>query len=121
MGKTNTSSVKRVRRKKAIRKKVFGTTERPRLSVFRSARHIYVQLIDDEHGRTVLAASSLEVSFREGKFGGNLAAAKAIGQLVGERAKAAGIEKVVFDRNGFLFHGRVKALADSAREAGLKF
>ena len=122
MGKTNPSSVKRTRRKASIRKKVFGTRERPRLSVFRSARHIYVQLVNDEEGRTLLSASTVEKAFQdEHKFGGNLEAAKAIGKLIGVRAKDAGVEKVVFDRNGFLFHGRVKALADSAREAGLQF
>jgi large subunit ribosomal protein L18 len=121
MGNTNPSSLKRIRRKKAIRKKLFGTAERPRLCVFRSARHIYVQVINDEDGRTILSASTLDGAFDDTKLGGNLAAAKAIGLMIGERAKAAGIDKVVFDRNGFLFHGRVKALADSAREAGLQF
>jgi len=121
MAKTNPSRVKRLRRKQSIRKKVCGTAERPRLSIFKSARHIYAQIINDQEGRTLLCASTLEASFRTEKFGGNVAAAKAVGQLIGARAKEAGIDKVVFDRNGFLFHGRVKALADSAREAGLQF
>ena len=90
--------------------------------MFRSARHIYAQLIDDVAGVTLASASTMEPSFREkGDFGGNIAAAKEIGTLIGARGKEAGVEGVVFDRNGYLFHGRVKALADSAREAGLLF
>lgn len=104
---------------KRIRAKLSGTTERPRLAVFRSVAHIYAQLIDDTQGRTLVAASSVE---KDGKAkGGNLAAAKAIGKKVAERAKEKGISKVVFDRGGYLYHGRVKALADAAREAGLEF
>ncbi len=122
MGKTNPNALKRIRRKKSIRKKLSGTTARPRLTVFRSARHIYAQLIDDVAGVTLASASTMEPSFREkGDFGGNIAAAKEIGTLIGARGKEAGVEGVVFDRNGYLFHGRVKALADSAREAGLLF
>ncbi len=122
MGKTNTSALKRLRRKKSIRKKLSGTAARPRLTVFRSAKHIYAQLIDDVSGVTLASASTLELSFREkGSFGGNIGAAKAVGDLIGSRGKGAGIESVVFDRNGYLFHGRVKALADSARKAGLRF
>jgi large subunit ribosomal protein L18 len=122
MGKTNESALQRHRRKKSIRKKVFGTTERPRLTVFRSAQHIYAQIIDDVAGSTLASASTMEADFRaKGEFGGNIEAAKTIGQLIGSRAKAAGVEAVVFDRNGFLYHGRVKALADGAREAGLRF
>ena len=122
MGKTNESAKKRARRKKSIRKKVFGTTERPRLTVFRSSQHIYAQVIDDVAGATLAAASTMEPSFREkGDFGGNIGAAKVIGGLIAARAKEAGLETVVFDRNGYLFHGRVKALADGAREAGLRF
>lgn len=122
MGKTNESAKQRNRRKKSIRKKVFGTTERPRLTVFRSAKHIYAQIVDDVAGATLAAASTMEPAFREkGDFGGNIGAAKLIGGLIGTRAKEAGVDLVVFDRNGYLYHGRVKALADGAREAGLRF
>jgi len=103
---------------KRIRAKLAGTTERPRLAVFRSLNHIYAQVIDDTKGLTVAAAASNE---KDGTNGGNVAGAKAIGKLVAERAKAKGVEAVVFDRGGYLYHGRVKALADAAREAGLKF
>lgn len=107
----------RHRRKKHIRKAIFGTAARPRLSVFRSAKHIYAQLIDDESGRTIASASSLGVSVS----GGNREGATAVGKLVAERAKAADVSEVVFDRNGFLYHGRIAALADAAREGGLQF
>src|SRR5580658_1398907 len=105
-----------------IRKKLKGTTERPRLTVFRSTAHIYAQVIDDTKGVTLVAASSTEKP-GDGKkvTGGNLAAAKEIGKRVAERAKENGISKVVFDRGGYIYHGRVKALADAAREAGLEF
>ncbi len=102
-----------------IRRKVRGTSERPRLAVFRSVANIYVQVIDDAAGRTLVSASSIEKGKRTN--GGNLAAAKSIGKLIAERAKEQGIQKVVFDRGGYLYHGRVKALADAAREAGLEF
>ena len=105
-----------------IRKKLKGTTERPRLTVFRSTAHIYAQVIDDTKGVTLVAASSTEKSdIAKWGAGGNLAAAKAIGKRVAERAKENGISKVVFDRGGYIYHGRVKALADAAREAGLEF
>ena len=105
-----------------IRKKLRGTTERPRLTVFRSTAHIYAQVIDDTKGVTLVAASSTEKSdIAKWGAGGNLAAAKAIGKRVAERAKENGINKVVFDRGGYIYHGRVKALADAAREAGLQF
>ncbi|MBL8232829.1 MAG: 50S ribosomal protein L18 [Bryobacterales bacterium] len=103
-----------------IRKKIAGTAERPRLAVFRSLKHIYAQIIDDRQGRTIVSASSAQKSSSAGD-GGNVAGAKAIGKLVAERAIAQGIKKVVFDRGGFLYHGRIKALADAAREAGLEF
>jgi len=104
-----------------IRRKVRGTTERPRLAVFRSVAHIYAQLIDDAKGVTIVAASSSEKGSAELKAtGGNVAAAKEIGKRVAERAKEKGITRVVFDRGGYLYHGRVKALADAAREAGLE-
>ncbi len=112
----------RIRRKKRIRKKVFGTTERPRLSVYRTASHIYAQVIDDSTGTTLAAASTLTSDIRStGGNKGNIAAAEQVGKLLAERALAAKITHVVFDRNGFLFHGRVKALADAAREGGLGF
>lgn len=109
-----------------IRSRVRGTPERPRLAVFRSLSHIYVQVIDDTAGKTLVAASSTEKSGKaagSGKkaAGGNIAGAKAIGKSIAERAKEKGIQKVVFDRGGYLYHGRVKALADAAREAGLEF
>jgi large subunit ribosomal protein L18 len=104
-----------------IRKKVQGTAERPRLNVYRSVNHIYVQLIDDLAGKTLIAASSAVGKKGQRKAGGNLAAAKEIGKAIAEKAKAKGISKVVFDRGGYLYHGRVKALADAAREGGLQF
>jgi large subunit ribosomal protein L18 len=105
-----------------IRKKIAGTPERPRLVVFRSQSHIYAQVIDDGAGQTLCSASSLDKDLRSTmRRGSNLAAAKAVGQLIAARAKDKGIAAVVFDRGGFLYHGRVKALADAARESGLKF
>jgi large subunit ribosomal protein L18 len=105
-----------------IRKKLEGTPARPRLAVFRSQTHIYAQLIDDEAGRTLCSASSLDESLKKKlKRGANVAAAKEVGALIASRAKEKGIAAVVFDRGGFLYHGRVKALADAAREGGLKF
>jgi large subunit ribosomal protein L18 len=104
-----------------IRKKMQGTAERPRLNVYRSLNHIYVQVIDDLHGATVVSASSAEGKKADRKTGGNVAAAKTVGKTIAERAKAKGVTKVVFDRGGYIYHGRVKALADAAREAGLQF
>jgi large subunit ribosomal protein L18 len=109
----------RVRRHRRVRKRVVGTAARPRLCVFRSNKHIYAQVIDDTSGVTLASASTVEAGLRESGTG-NVDAAKAVGQLVGERAKAAGIEKVVFDRGGFRYHGRVAALCDGARAAGLE-
>ena len=109
----------RVRIHKRIRKALRGTPERPRLAVYRSLAHIYAQVIDDRSGKTLAAASSNEKNASAN--GGNIAGAKEIGKLVAERAKAKGISRVVFDRGGYLYHGRVKALADSARAAGLQF
>ena len=103
-----------------IRRKVKGSGERPRLAIFRSVANIYAQVIDDKLGRTLVAASSIEKEPAM-KTGGNIAGAKAIGKLIAERAQAAGFKQVVFDRGGYLYHGRVKALADAAREAGLEF
>jgi len=104
-----------------IRKKVIGTPQRPRLNVYRSLNHIYVQVIDDLKGVTIAAASTAEGSKSERPVGGNVAAAKTVGKKIAERAKQKGITKVVFDRGGYIYHGRVKALADAAREAGLQF
>lgn len=101
-----------------IRKKVKGTADRPRLAVFRSLNHIYAQVIDDTSGRTLASASTVERSF-SGKTGGNIDAARAIGRTIAERAQNAGISNVVFDRGGYLYHGRVKALIEASREAGL--
>jgi large subunit ribosomal protein L18 len=104
---------------KRIRRKLAGTAERPRLAVFRSVAHIYAQVIDDAAGTTLVSASSVD---KDGRTkGGNVAAATSIGKLVAERAKAKGIQRVVFDRGGYQYHGRVKALADAARAAGLEF
>lgn len=103
-----------------IRKKVRGTAQQPRLAVFRSVKHIYAQVIDDEQGVTLCSASSAEKG-AEANPGGNIAAAQTIGKLIAERAKEKGISKVVFDRGGYIYHGRVKSLADAAREAGLQF
>ena len=114
---TNKKYSARLRRKKHIRKIVRGTAERPRLTVFRSAKHIYAQVIDDDSGKTLASASTIKVDGN----GGNKDAAKAVGTAVAKQALAADIEQVVFDRNGYLYHGRVAALADGAREAGLKF
>ncbi len=104
-----------------IRKKMLGTAERPRLSVYRSLNHIYAQLIDDLKGATLVAASTTEGGKGNKRTGGNLASAKEIGKQLAQRAKEKGITKVVFDRGGYLYHGRVKALAEAAREAGLQF
>ena len=120
MIKRESKAIVRRRVHQRIRKSLAGTTERPRLAVFRSVKHIYAQVIDDRAGRTLVSASSTEKS-ATGKSGGNVAAAKEIGKLVAERAKQNGVTKVVFDRGGYLYHGRVKALADAARAAGLEF
>ena len=112
----------RLKRKKRIRKKIAGTPQRPRLSVFRSARHIYAQIIDDLEGRTLMAASTVDTQAKEApKFENKVAAAKFVGKQIGKRALEKGIKEVVFDRNGFLYHGRIKSLSEGAREAGLIF
>lgn len=112
----------RLRRHKRIRKKITGTPERPRLFVFKSLRHIYAHLIDDTAGKTLFTVSTLSPELKgKLKTGGNIEAAKMVGKLLGEKAKERGITKVVFDRGGYKYHGRVKALADAAREAGLEF
>jgi large subunit ribosomal protein L18 len=110
------------RRARHVRKKVSGTPERPRLSVHRTLAHTYAQVIDDVAGRTLCAASTTEKAYREkNAYGGNRKAAAAIGQLIAERAKAKGVTKVVFDRRGFAYHGRIKEVAEAARKAGLQF
>ena len=122
MADTNPRKIAWAKRKKRVRKKVRGTGEKPRLCVFRSARHIYAQIVDDDLGTTLATASTMDKELR-GKIPltGNIEAAKKVGELIGKRAKTKGIDNIVFDRNGFLYHGRVKALAENAREAGLKF
>ena len=115
-------SLARKRRQVRVRKKVVGTSARPRLNVYRSLKHIYAQVIDDSVGRTLAAASSLDPEFKSKQMsGGNVEAAREVGKLIAERALAKGIKSVVFDRGGNLYHGRVKALAEAAREAGLDF
>ena len=112
----------RLRVHERVRQRVTGTPERPRLCVYRSLGHIYAQVIDDRTGKTLVSASSVDGETKKNlKGGGNIAAAKVIGKTIAERAKAAGVSKVVFDRGGYKYHGRVKALADAAREAGLQF
>lgn len=122
MGSAELRKAARLKRKKRIRKKLFGTDQQPRLSVFRSAKHIYAQIIDDTNGETLVAASSMEKAVKEhDKFDNKVATANFVGKLIGGRAAEKGIKKIVFDRNGFLYHGRVKAVSDGAREAGLDF
>jgi large subunit ribosomal protein L18 len=118
---TKDKQVGRARRHYRVRRKVSGTSDRPRLAVFRSNKHISAQVIDDRSGRTLAAASTVEKDLRSAGGTGNKAAATTVGRLVAERAKAAGVTRVVFDRGGFLYHGRVAAVADAAREAGLEF
>ena len=113
------TNAQRLKRHKRVRGKVSGTTERPRLNIFRSGNNIYAQIIDDSKGVTLASASTLEKGFDS--KGNNVEAAQKVGQAVAQRAKDKGVDTVVFDRGGYLYHGRVKALADGAREAGLKF
>jgi large subunit ribosomal protein L18 len=122
MGSTNRAEARQKRRRR-VRKRVRGTPEKPRLSVFRSAKHIYAQIVDDTSGRTLIECSSLskEVQPQLKQKGGNKEGSTLVGALVAKRASAKGVKRVVFDRNGFLYHGRIKALADSAREHGLEF
>lgn len=119
MKRTIDKDARRLRIHVRIRRRVAGTADRPRLAVFRSLKHIYAQLINDRGGRTIVSASSSEKNSTAS--GGNLTGAKEIGKLIAERAVANGVKKVVFDRGGFLYHGRIKALAEAAREAGLEF
>ena len=119
MVKKQVSNIQRLKRHRRVRKNISGTAERPRLNVFRSLNNIYAQIIDDEKGVTLVAASSMDKGF-EG-YGGNIEAATAVGKAVAQKAVAAGITEVVFDRGGYVYHGRVAALAEGAREGGLKF
>ncbi len=122
MGSLNLRKKARLKRKKRIRKKLFGTQQRPRLSVFRSSKHIYAQVIDDTNGHTLTTASSIEKAVKEQpKFDNKIAVANFVWKLLGERTIEKSVNKIVFDRNGFLYHGRVKAVSDGAREAGLEF
>jgi len=118
MNSDRIKTIRNTRRKAGIRKRVIGTTERPRLTVFRSSKHIYAQIVNDLDGKTLVAANSVQLG---DKLGGNKSGATNVGKTLAERAVAAGITDVAFDRNGRKFHGRVKALADAAREGGLKF
>ena len=116
------TNAQRIKRHKRVRAKISGTPERPRLNVFRSEKNIYAQVIDDVTATTLVSASSIDAEFKAtGKSGGNIDGATEVGKLIAERALAAGIDTIVFDRGGRLYHGRVKALAEGAREAGLKF
>jgi len=122
MGTPNKKILARFKRKKRIRKHLSGTSEKPRLSVFRSSKHIYAQLIDDTCGETIASASSLDNTLKEKpKFDNKVSLSNFVGELLAERAMAQGIKKIVFDRNGFLYHGRVKALSEGARKGGLIF
>ena len=122
MGTLNLRKQARLKRKKRIRKNLVGSGNRPRLCVFRSAKHIYAQVIDDSRGQTLAAASSMEKAVQTSSEAKNkLDIANTVGKIIGQRAMETGIKNVVFDRNGFLYHGRVKAVSDGAREAGLKF
>ncbi len=122
MPSVNPKALARERRKRRVRKKIRGTAARPRLSVFRSARHIYVQAVDDDSGLTLVSASTLSPELKDKVKGLNKRdASKLVGEQIGSRIKEKGIERVVFDRNGFLYHGRVQALSEGARETGLKF
>ncbi len=122
MVKTSYRGLARGRRHRRVRKRLTGTTERPRLCVYRSLRAVYAQIVDDARGVTLVQANSMEAGVRpEGGSAANAAAAKAVGKVIGERAKALGITAVVFDRGGYLYHGRVQAAAEGAREAGLEF
>jgi large subunit ribosomal protein L18 len=113
---------RRLRRQRHVRNRLFGTPERPRLAVFRSSKHIYAQMVNDQTGSTLVSASTLDPEVRkELKYGGNKAAAVVVGRVVAERAKKAGIDKICFDRRSYKYHGRVEALANAAREAGLVF
>ncbi len=121
-GNTSSRELARLKRKKRIRRKVEGTEERPRLTVFRSDKHIYAQIINDVTGKTLVSASTLSSEYKEGEaVKGKVNSAKRVGEIVAQKALDQGIAKVVFDRNGFIYHGRIRALADAARQKGLDF
>jgi large subunit ribosomal protein L18 len=118
----NPREAARLKRKRRVRKKLSGSAQRPRLCVFRSDKHIYAQIIDDEQGRTLASASTLEPEYRQmERPQGKIGAAQQVGRIIARKAQSVGVAKVVFDRNGFIYHGRVRALADAARDAGLEF
>ncbi len=122
MSSSDVKQKARLKRKKRIKKKLVGTPNRPRLSVFRSKKHIYAQLIDDSNGHTLVAASSMEKAVKDyPEYNNKISVATYIGKLIAERAVGKGVKQIVFDRNGFLYHGRIKAVSDGAREAGLEF
>ena len=121
MAKTNPKVVARQKRIKRIRKKITGTTEKPRLRVFKSAKHFYAQVIDDSRGHTLVSMSSLDKELNSEDLKGKCAQANQVGKLLAEKAKSAGISKVVLDRGGYIYHGRIKAFSDGAREGGLVF
>lgn len=121
MAKTNPRTVARNKRVRRIRKKISGTGEQPRLRVFKSSKHIYAQIIDDITGKTLVSMSTVDKAFEKGEEKGKAVSAKQVGVIIAERAKKAGIGKVVFDRGGFIYQGRVKSLSDGAREGGLEF
>ena len=121
MAKTNAKVTARAKRVSRIRKKITGTSDRPRLRVFKSSKHIYAQIIDDSIGKTIAFMSTVDKSFEIGELKGKTSAAEKVGELLAERAKAAGVDKVVFDRNGFKYTGRIKLVADEARAGGLEF
>ncbi len=121
MAKTDPKVTARAKRISRIRKKITGTSERPRLCVFKSNKHIYAQIVDDAAGKTIAAMSTVDKDFERGEEKGKTGAAKVVGMAIAERAKAAGINQVVFDRGGYIYHGRVKSLSEGAREGGLKF
>ncbi|MBU0663890.1 MAG: 50S ribosomal protein L18 [Proteobacteria bacterium] len=121
MAKTNARATARAKRVSRIRKKITGTSDRPRLRVFKSSKHIYAQIIDDSLGKTVAFMSTVDKAFELGDIKGKIGAAEKVGIILAERAKAAGIDKVVFDRGGFIYHGRIKAVSDGARKGGLQF
>lgn len=121
MARTKSKAASRTKRIKRIRKKIFGTAERPRLRVFKSAKHIYAQLIDDVAGNTISSMSTVDKTFTASEEKGKISDAFQVGKELAEKVKAKGVEKVVFDRGGYIYHGRVKALSEGAREGGLKF
>jgi large subunit ribosomal protein L18 len=121
MPKTNVKALARIKRVSRIRKKIIGTNDRPRLRVFKSSKHIYAQIIDDALGKTIAFMSTLDKDFVVDKVKGKIGAAERVGEILAERAKAVGVDKVVFDRGGFIYHGRIKAVSDGARKKGLQF